>query len=362
MSKVRVYELARELNLESKLLISRLKGLGISVASHQSTLSDDEVLKARKIFKGESQEDMASKSASPIVVIRRRRTVTESATVKPGESTGLRSGDSEDEAIAHGEKSPEEHKVKKEITGDQDEIQGREHDLKSEITSHDASGAEHSDLDLIKGQSEQSTFSSVLNRESREDSFKSEKEKKGDEYSKIADSEPREETELKTKIRVDVLKEKIADESDGLFEGHKKLRKEAFSKSDEDNEGSKKRTQLKPDISQIQEDHSFNKLKKDVPRSFIEKTGATIVRRATPEEVEARKFVSQNKQRDVKKSAGAPVVSQQYKDQKVYRGQTDDKDRSKSVEKSAFKPEDVLIEEPWKEDRFSKNVGGDKKK
>jgi len=43
MSKTRVYELAKELNLSSKDLISRLNDLDIKVKNHMSTLEDEEV-------------------------------------------------------------------------------------------------------------------------------------------------------------------------------------------------------------------------------------------------------------------------------------------------------------------------------
>lgn len=54
MSKIRVYELARELNLESKILLNSIKSMGINVTSHQSTLSDDDVQKIKQTLKGEN--------------------------------------------------------------------------------------------------------------------------------------------------------------------------------------------------------------------------------------------------------------------------------------------------------------------
>jgi translation initiation factor IF-2 len=73
MSKLRVYELARELNVESKVMVTRLKEIGIDVASHQSTLTDSDVEKARKTLTGASASPAESKAKSPKVVIRRRR-------------------------------------------------------------------------------------------------------------------------------------------------------------------------------------------------------------------------------------------------------------------------------------------------
>jgi len=48
MGKMRVNELAKELNLPSKDLIERLKNMGYSVKSHLSTLEDTEVDEIRK--------------------------------------------------------------------------------------------------------------------------------------------------------------------------------------------------------------------------------------------------------------------------------------------------------------------------
>ena len=41
MKKIRVYELAKELDLESKVLVEFLNDLGADVASHMSTIEDD---------------------------------------------------------------------------------------------------------------------------------------------------------------------------------------------------------------------------------------------------------------------------------------------------------------------------------
>ena len=43
MSKLRVYELAKELNKTNKEMLAMLKEKGIEVASHMSTLSDEQV-------------------------------------------------------------------------------------------------------------------------------------------------------------------------------------------------------------------------------------------------------------------------------------------------------------------------------
>lgn len=77
MSKIRVYELARELKIESKLLVNKLKDLGIEVSSHQSTLSADQVVKIkRELSSGAAVSESGGTASAPRTspsVIRRRR-------------------------------------------------------------------------------------------------------------------------------------------------------------------------------------------------------------------------------------------------------------------------------------------------
>ena len=67
MKKLRVYELARELNLESHALVEKIKELGVSVSSYQSVLNADQCEKIRK---------QLAAPAEPVkkrVVIKRRK-------------------------------------------------------------------------------------------------------------------------------------------------------------------------------------------------------------------------------------------------------------------------------------------------
>ena len=66
MAKMRVYELARELNLESKVLVAKIVDMGIEVSSHQSTLTAQQ---ATKIKEGLG----APAAKKPKVVVRRRK-------------------------------------------------------------------------------------------------------------------------------------------------------------------------------------------------------------------------------------------------------------------------------------------------
>ncbi|PKM79884.1 MAG: translation initiation factor IF-2 [Firmicutes bacterium HGW-Firmicutes-14] len=68
MGKIRVYELAKELGLESKELITKLTVMDIDVKNHMSTLEDEDIAKAKKAFKtmkeGPGQKEKAGPSGS----------------------------------------------------------------------------------------------------------------------------------------------------------------------------------------------------------------------------------------------------------------------------------------------------------
>ncbi|MBI2602009.1 MAG: translation initiation factor IF-2 [Deltaproteobacteria bacterium] len=72
MAKIRVYELARDLGVESKDLLAKLKALKIDVGSHQSTLSPTQIDKVRG----------ALAAAKPKIVVRRRKKVSEEETAE----------------------------------------------------------------------------------------------------------------------------------------------------------------------------------------------------------------------------------------------------------------------------------------
>jgi translation initiation factor IF-2 len=85
MSKIRVYELARELNLTNKALMDKLQKMDIAVGSHMSSLDDDAVNRAKAAIFGKKAaavEETRIKST----VIRRRRKAAEAA---PEEEPGV---------------------------------------------------------------------------------------------------------------------------------------------------------------------------------------------------------------------------------------------------------------------------------
>lgn len=84
MPKKRVHELAKELGLESKVLIARLEKIGISVKAASSSLDENEVERAKKeLTAGELREVVEQRIKT--TVIRRRTVVT--AVETPPEAT-----------------------------------------------------------------------------------------------------------------------------------------------------------------------------------------------------------------------------------------------------------------------------------
>jgi translation initiation factor IF-2 len=76
MAKTRVYELARDLNLTNKILLSKLNDLDISVKSHMSALDDEIVVRIRQQLFGKKEETIEETRIKPTVIRRRKKKVT----------------------------------------------------------------------------------------------------------------------------------------------------------------------------------------------------------------------------------------------------------------------------------------------
>ncbi len=104
MSKIRVYELARELGVENKDLIARLEKMGISVKSHSSTLEDSEVERVKRDYSAAEPHEVVEKRVKTTVIRRRavRTTVEEEAPIAAAESLPGEgeTGEAKDEAIS----------------------------------------------------------------------------------------------------------------------------------------------------------------------------------------------------------------------------------------------------------------------
>ena len=83
MAKVRVYELAKELSMDSKELVEKLRAGGILVKNYMSTLDEQVVEKARGGALGVVSEVIEEKRIRPTVIRRRKKTVTVEAEKVP---------------------------------------------------------------------------------------------------------------------------------------------------------------------------------------------------------------------------------------------------------------------------------------
>ncbi len=79
MAKVRVYELAKELNVESKTLVEKLRSGGLNVKNYMSTLDEAAIKKAKEIVSGTVTEVVEEKRVRPTVIRRRKKTEVKKA-------------------------------------------------------------------------------------------------------------------------------------------------------------------------------------------------------------------------------------------------------------------------------------------
>ncbi|MBW1999818.1 MAG: translation initiation factor IF-2 N-terminal domain-containing protein [Deltaproteobacteria bacterium] len=112
MAKVRVYELAKELNTDSKALVEKLKAGGMDIKNYMSTLDEDAVAKARDIFNGKVSEVIEEKRIKPTVIRRRKRTVRVEAPGPEAAETEARA-----EAAVEGEVAEQPVKIEPERPG-----------------------------------------------------------------------------------------------------------------------------------------------------------------------------------------------------------------------------------------------------
>ncbi|MFK7822887.1 MAG: translation initiation factor IF-2 [Oligoflexales bacterium] len=141
MAKIRVYELARELKMESKALLAKMKDLGVQVPSHQSTLTAAQIEKIRA----------SMETSKPKVVVRRRRKAPTDAKAAGDESAA-------DGTVADTAKSPElsgeaaENKAHK--TSDSDPTSQLESAFKSEPAKTSAKPSESKNVSEALAQGE----------------------------------------------------------------------------------------------------------------------------------------------------------------------------------------------------------------
>ncbi len=77
MAKIRVYELARDLNMTNKVLLEKVRSMDIQVKSHMSSLDDDNVAKIKKDVLGISAKEIEETRIKPTIIRRRKKRVQE---------------------------------------------------------------------------------------------------------------------------------------------------------------------------------------------------------------------------------------------------------------------------------------------
>jgi translation initiation factor IF-2 len=75
MAKIRVYELARDLNMTNKVLLDKVRNMDIEVKSHMSSLDDDTVAKIKKNILGISVKEIEETRIKPTIIRRRKKRV-----------------------------------------------------------------------------------------------------------------------------------------------------------------------------------------------------------------------------------------------------------------------------------------------
>lgn len=83
MAKMRVYELARELNMESKELVKKLVSAGLEIKNYMSTLDEEMIARARDIVSGAVSEIVEEKRIKPRIIRRRKKTIKVEPEVAP---------------------------------------------------------------------------------------------------------------------------------------------------------------------------------------------------------------------------------------------------------------------------------------
>ena len=72
MGKIRIYELARNLNMTNKQLLEKMEELDIPVKSHMSSIEESEVDGIKAKIRGKKQPELEEKRIRPTVIRRRK--------------------------------------------------------------------------------------------------------------------------------------------------------------------------------------------------------------------------------------------------------------------------------------------------
>jgi translation initiation factor IF-2 len=75
MAKIRIYELARDLNMTNKMLLDKLQDMDIDAKSHMSSLDDDTVDSIKRKLRGSPAKEIEETRVKPTLIRRRKKPV-----------------------------------------------------------------------------------------------------------------------------------------------------------------------------------------------------------------------------------------------------------------------------------------------
>ena len=75
MAKIRVYELARDLNMTNKILIDKIRDMDVTIKSHMSSLDQSTVDQIKANLYGQKSEEVIETRIKPTIIRRRKKKV-----------------------------------------------------------------------------------------------------------------------------------------------------------------------------------------------------------------------------------------------------------------------------------------------
>lgn len=75
MAKIRIYELARDLNLTNKVLLEKIRDLDIPIKNHMSSVDEDSIAKIKASLFGTKAEEIEETRVKPTIIRRRKKIV-----------------------------------------------------------------------------------------------------------------------------------------------------------------------------------------------------------------------------------------------------------------------------------------------
>ncbi|MDH4204188.1 MAG: translation initiation factor IF-2 N-terminal domain-containing protein, partial [Desulfobacteraceae bacterium] len=75
MAKIRIYELARDLNMTNKMLLEKIRNMDIDAKSHMSSLDDDTLARIRGKILGSPAKEIEETRIKPTLIRRRKKRV-----------------------------------------------------------------------------------------------------------------------------------------------------------------------------------------------------------------------------------------------------------------------------------------------